>query len=270
MENLKVSVLIANYNGEKYINDCISSLKHQSYNNLEIIFHDDCSSDNSLNEIKKFQNIKIIINQKRGKYGSFNQMAAYQRALNECTGDIIFFLDSDDYYQKNKIEIVMKLFLEQSNLKAVYDLPIYKLDYSLIFKKNKKKLISTYWPYFPPQSCISIKKDIMQKIIKEIKFELFPDIWLDFRIGIYLYYIEKNFLILDKNLTFYRQSKSMISSKFKHLSSSWWQRRFQTHNYIKYFFEKYKIPYKKNLDYFLTSIICNLINEKKNTDYRFK
>ena len=48
LNNVKVSVLIANYNNEKYINKCISSLLEQTYKNLEIIFIDDYSNDNSL------------------------------------------------------------------------------------------------------------------------------------------------------------------------------------------------------------------------------
>ena len=50
-----VSVLIANYNSSSYIQQCINSLNSQTYKNLEIIFFDDNSSDNSLEIIKNFQ-----------------------------------------------------------------------------------------------------------------------------------------------------------------------------------------------------------------------
>ena len=43
--------MIANYNNQKYINECVRSLQNQTYKNIEIIFHDDFSSDNSLNNI---------------------------------------------------------------------------------------------------------------------------------------------------------------------------------------------------------------------------
>ena len=75
----KASILIANYNNQKYINKCVSSLFNQSYKNIEIIFHDDGSIDNSLLKAKKFKKINIIKNNKRGKYGSFNQMAAFPK-----------------------------------------------------------------------------------------------------------------------------------------------------------------------------------------------
>ena len=88
-----------------------------------------------------------------------------------------------------------------------------------------------------------------------VNFNLFPDIWMDFRIALYLKYISKNFFILNKNLTFYRQSPKMVSSNFKFLSISWLKRRMQAHNYVKYFYLKNKINYKKNLDYFITAFI---------------
>ena len=47
-KNPKVTVLIANYNNQKFIDDCIKSLKKQSYKNIEIIFHVDWSGDDSI------------------------------------------------------------------------------------------------------------------------------------------------------------------------------------------------------------------------------
>ncbi len=254
-KNLKASVLIANYNNQKFVDECIKSLKKQSYKNLEIIFHDDCSSDNSIKKALKYKNIKIIRNIKRGKYGSYNQIRAYERAFKKSTGEIIFLLDSDDYFVKSKVNQVINFFNSKKKIKVIYDLPIYKFERKYIFKKNKKKIINNFWPYIPPQSCISIRREEFLKILDKINFKKFPDIWMDFRLAIYLIYIKKDFFILEKNLTFYRQSANTISSKFSFLSNSWWERRRQAHNYIKYFFKKNKLDHKKNLDYFLTSIV---------------
>ena len=255
LTKLKVSVLIANYNNQQYIKECIDSIKHQTYQNIEIIFHDDFSSDNSLKNINQYSNIKIIRNKKRGKYGSFNQINAYKRAFKKSSGDIIFFLDSDDFFKKDKIKTVVNEFLNNKNISSVFDLPIHMSGIKKKIIKNKKKIISSFWPYIPPQSCIAIKKDDFRKMIKEINFSLFPDIWMDFRMAVYLKYITKNFFILEKNMTFYRQSPKMISAKFTFLSFNWWKRRSQAHAYIKYFFLKNKIEYKKNLDYLFSTFI---------------
>ena len=50
---MKATILIANYNNQKYLKDCINSLLKQSYKNKEIIFFDDKSNDNSIKEVKK-------------------------------------------------------------------------------------------------------------------------------------------------------------------------------------------------------------------------
>tara|TARA_B110000977_G_scaffold201338_1_gene295420 strand:- start:1051 stop:1860 length:810 start_codon:yes stop_codon:yes gene_type:complete len=251
----KVSVLIANYNNHDYLTECISSIKKQTYQNIEIIFHDDFSSDNSLKSISKYKNLKIIKNNKRGKYGSYNQMKAYQRAFKKSNGDIIFLLDSDDFFTKNKIKSVVNAFSNNKKISTIFDLPIHKYEKKLKFIKNKKNFFLSFWPYIPPQSCIAIKREDFKKIINQINFNLFPDIWMDFRIALYLKYVSKNFFILNKNLTYYRQSPKMISANFKFLSRSWWRRRMQAHNYVEHFFFKNKIIVRKNLDYLLTNFI---------------
>ena len=103
-ENLKASILIANYNNEQYLKECINSIKKQNYRNIEIIIHDDGLSDNSLKKLNKYRNIKIIKNKKRGSYGSYNQMNAFYRAFKKSKGKILFLLDSDDFFKKNKIK----------------------------------------------------------------------------------------------------------------------------------------------------------------------
>ena len=63
--NKLISILITNYNKEKFITKTINSCLVQNYKNLEILVFDDCSTDNSLLKIKKFKNIKIFKNKKK-------------------------------------------------------------------------------------------------------------------------------------------------------------------------------------------------------------
>ena len=65
-----ISVLIANYNSEKYIKRCLNSLSRQKFKKFEVIFFDDSSTDKSLEFAKKFKNklnIKVIKNYKKKK-----------------------------------------------------------------------------------------------------------------------------------------------------------------------------------------------------------
>ena len=177
MKDIKVSVLIANYNNEKYLTECINSIKKQTYRNIEIIIHDDSSSDNSIKRINKYKNITIIKNRKRGRYGSYNQMNAYYRAFKKSKGEIIFLLDSDDLFTKNKIKIVINTFLKNKKISSLFDLPIYKYRNKLKFIKNKKKVISNFWPFIPPQSCIVMKREKFKEMIKKTMLSYHRWMW---------------------------------------------------------------------------------------------
>ena len=63
-----VSVLINNYNKEKFCKKAVNSILNQNYDNIEIIFYDDYSEDHSLDRIKEIKKkIKIIKNKSRQK-----------------------------------------------------------------------------------------------------------------------------------------------------------------------------------------------------------
>ena len=251
----KVSILIANYNNAKYIAECINSLKKQTYKNIEIIFFDDFSQDTSIKEIKSFKNIKLIQNIKKTSIGSFNQMKAYEEAFKLSEGEIILFLDSDDYYHETKIQEVVNYFNKHREAKIVFDYPLIKNNSKISFIKKKKKKFFKQWPYIHPTSCISLRRENFQNIYKAITLKEYPDVWIDFRICLYAKYVLNDFHIIEKNLTYYRQIETSISSKFKHLSKNWWKRRMEAHNYLIFLVKKENINFKKNIDFYITKLI---------------
>jgi len=255
--DLKVSVLVINHNNAKFIPRCISSILNQTYNNYEIIFFDDNSDDDSIIVVKKLykKNFFLISNKKNTKFGSYNQINGYYQALKKSNGEIIFFLDSDDFFHRNKIKLITELYKKNLTRNVIMDLPIYKFPKKNIKKKIKSRLLGNYWPNFSPQSCITMRRAFAFKVFKNINFKKFNDIWLDFRIAIYSHYKDKIY-ITNKHLTYYRQSISQISSNFYFLGTNWWRRRYQAHQYIKYFFKSHNMYHKKNLDY----IMCKSVN----------
>ena len=68
--------------------------------------------ENSIDVIKKFNDVKVIQNKIQTKFGSLNQMNAFKRCIELSVGDVIFFLDSDDYFRKDKVEKVISFFLK--------------------------------------------------------------------------------------------------------------------------------------------------------------
>lgn len=93
-----LSVIVANYNNEQYIAECLDSVLAQTFKDLEIVVFDDGSSDGSLEWLENFQrkypNIITVI------HDSVNRGAAYARhqAILASRGEHITTLDSDDYY----------------------------------------------------------------------------------------------------------------------------------------------------------------------------
>ena len=255
---MKASVVIANYNNGQFINECINSLNSQTYNNIEIIFFDDNSHDNSIEIIKKFKNVKVIKNNIQTNFGSINQINAFKKSIELCTGDIIFFLDSDDYFHKSKIEKIVNQFLEDSEKMVVFDFPIILKNKKEIIQKKRSSLLKTYWGYIHPTSCISIKKEIVNKIFDSTLNDNFKNIWLDLRILIFSKNL-LNYKIVNDNLTYYRQTEDNVSSKFKKYSKNWWKRRNEAHDYYFYFMKKNNLKTKKNLDFYFTKILNKFI-----------
>ena len=100
MEEL-VSIIMPSYNTAKYIKETIKSVINQTYTNWELLIVDDCSTDNTDEIIREFKDdrIKYFKNEK-------NSGAAISRnkALREAKGKWIAFLDSDDLWEKEKLE----------------------------------------------------------------------------------------------------------------------------------------------------------------------
>ena len=254
-----VSILIANYNNSSYIQHCVKSLNSQTYKNLEIIFFDDNSSDNSIDIIKQFSNVKIIENKIQTKFGSLNQLNAFKEAAKISEGGLIFLLDSDDYFNVEKIEKVVDYFNNNKNAKIVFDYPLIVENNNIYSEKTKVRFFKTYWPYIHPTSCISIKKNCFEELLKVISYKDFTDVWLDLRICLFSKYILKDFHIINENLTFYRKTASNISSKFNKFSKNWWKRRMQAHQFFQKFSKDNELNFNKNFDFLLTKLICKFL-----------
>ena len=108
-----VSILITNFNKGKYLEKTINSCLIQEYKNKEILVFDDCSTDNSLKILKKFKNITVVKNKiKKFKSSPLNQIHGVCQLFKISKGNLIFLLDSDDQFKKNKIIEINKIFNE--------------------------------------------------------------------------------------------------------------------------------------------------------------
>jgi glycosyltransferase involved in cell wall biosynthesis len=98
----KISIITISYNSKNTIERTIKSVLEQNYPNLEYIIIDGGSTDKTIDIIEKYRNKinKIIIESDEGISDAFN------KGIQVATGDIIGILNSDDWYEKNTLEIV--------------------------------------------------------------------------------------------------------------------------------------------------------------------
>ncbi len=256
----KVTVIIINFNNSKLINRCVKSVLSQTYSNLEIIFVDDLSTDDSISKIKKYKRIKIFKTKTKTKYGSFNQINACKIGLMKSSGDIIFFLDSDDFFKKNKIKIVTSHFLKKK-LNICFDKPYLYFNKNKIRKSviNRRSKFITPWPQFGPQSCIAVKKKYLLKIWKKISIKKYNNIWLDFRL-ISQAIIDFNKVYMIPNyLTMYQQKEGSVSANFKKFSKNWWHRRIEAHKFSEYLYKLNNKKFYISVDQIFTNLINRII-----------
>lgn len=92
-----ISVVVLNWNGKKYLKDCLPSIQNQSYKDFEIVFVDNASTDGSVEYVKKnFKNIKIIQNKTNLGFCKGNNVG-----INNSKGEYIFILNNDTKLDKN-------------------------------------------------------------------------------------------------------------------------------------------------------------------------
>ncbi|APD05863.1 putative glycosyltransferase [Flavobacteriaceae bacterium UJ101] len=124
-----ISVLIANYNNGRYIEECINSILVQTYQDFEIYIVDDCSTDNSVDIINN-----LLVKDKRIRYSvnDKNEGIAFtrDRLLKEAKGEYVTFLDSDDAISQYALQLLYNKHLEFPEASIVHS-PFYLCDENL-------------------------------------------------------------------------------------------------------------------------------------------
>ena len=162
--DLKISIISVCYNSSKTILDTIRSVNSQSYPNIEHVFIDGLSSDNTLEIIRSNSKRKnVIISEKdSGLYDAIN------KGILNATGDVIGLLHSDDILSSSEIisDLIAKTLDE--NLDGVYG------DLQYVDKKNTNK-VNRYWKscefnpnllrkgWMPAHPTLILKKEVYSK-----------------------------------------------------------------------------------------------------------
>lgn len=100
-----ISVAMAVYNGEKYLEVQLDSIVRQTKQADEIVIVDDCSTDQSMEIIKKFQGKHPNIRVYRNK-STLGYKKNFREVIRLCQGDLIFLSDQDDFWMPEKVHIM--------------------------------------------------------------------------------------------------------------------------------------------------------------------
>jgi hypothetical protein len=116
--NPLISVIIPTYNSEEYIAEALNSVLQQTYNNIEVLLVDDASTDNTTEIIRQFakNDCRIILEKLPINSGT---AIARNKGINSANGSFIAFLDADDMWLPNKLQLQLEL-MQEKNCAVVF------------------------------------------------------------------------------------------------------------------------------------------------------
>ncbi|MFV8322648.1 glycosyltransferase family 2 protein [Flavobacterium sp. LB3P21] len=214
-----ISVCIATYNGEKYIQEQIFSILEQLGKDDEVIISDDCSTDNTIAIIQKISDsrIKLFFNTEKGYTSNF------ENALKQVKGDIVFISDQDDIWNPNKVRICLEE-LKTADL-VVSDCQLINSTNEIIsdsyfeLRGVKKSSWGNLIKFSYLGCCLAFRSDILKKALPFPSNRQFctHDNWL-FLVGSFLF----KHKVLDDKLIYYRRHDGNVSSGGLISSTSRW------------------------------------------------
>ena len=210
-----ISVCIATYNGEKYLEEQLKSILIQLGPNDEVIISDDGSTDATLQIIEDFEDerIKVLHHQKsenaifKFDYTTHN----FEHALLHARGDYIFLSDQDDVWLPNKVECSLKA-LEHADLvvsdKIVVD---GKLNVIMNSTFTNSRQSSKVWHNIKspnnPGCCMAFKRSLCEHILPMPKSGVAQDTWIALLAGIYY-----NVNFINEPLILFRRHDNNVSA----------------------------------------------------------
>lgn len=115
----RVSVALATYNGEAYIEQQMDSILRQTRKVDEIIVYDDASTDQTLAKVKQYQFQDDVVVHIFSQDHNVGYIENFAKALKMTNGDIIFLCDQDDIWECKKVEKIMSVFEKNPNIQCV-------------------------------------------------------------------------------------------------------------------------------------------------------
>ena len=209
-----VSIIVNCYNGEKFLEECLNSIKNQTYKNWELIFWDNKSSDNSSKILKKFKDHRFKYYHAK-KFT--NLYTARNLAIRKAKGKIISFIDVDDMWLPKKLKKNVEFFKKNKNAEILYsNYFIQKHFFGIKYRKLKHKrilpsgnIMTKLLKFYPiGWLTVSLKRNLIKRNKK--LFDESLDMVADFDLMIKLS-LKKKIFCIQEPLAIYRYHKNQLS-----------------------------------------------------------
>ncbi len=159
----KISIITPSYNQGQFIEDTIQSVLNQNYPNYEHIIIDNCSTDGTVEILKKYPHLRWISENDDGQSDAIN------KGFHKATGDIIAYLNSDDQYCPGIFFIVADYFLKHLKCKWLCGNVLYADSKGIVFAK-KKPLYSPFILRFASSSVYQPSIFLRRQVLIEVGY----------------------------------------------------------------------------------------------------
>lgn len=227
-----ISVCMATYNGEKYIEEQLESVLKNLCNGDEVIISDDGSCDRTKDIIKDYQtnykNIKLIDGPKQGVIANF------ENALMQAKGDYIYTCDQDDIWATNKVKTVQRNFKDKEVMVVVHDAYVVDGELRIIypsfyeFRQSSPGIFKNVVKNSYIGCCMAFRSSVIKTALPIPKNIEMHDQW----IGICAELMGKSVFIHDKLLRYRRYGNNVSSFKHYGLFKMIRNRLYLTYNII--------------------------------------
>ncbi len=213
----KISVALCTYNGEKFIEQQLTSIFEQNFAVHEIIICDDCSTDNTINLINAISKKHPGIIQLHINETTLRIVKNFEKAISLTTGDYIFLCDQDDLWRRDKVKKIISAFEDNPGIEGIFtnailinddgqefcDLTLWQL---AMFSYKMVTRFEEFWKTF--QTTQNMVTGAAFCFCKSIKGAIFPfpistfffhDEWIALHLA-----ARKTLFCMEETLTYYR------------------------------------------------------------------
>ena len=213
-KTIMVSVIVPIYNVEEYLEECLESIRNQTYTNIEVILVNDGSTDGSIEICERFcqqdNRFKLVTQENQGL------SAARNRGVKESIGEYIMFVDSDDVVKENIVEVLFfymnsDVDIVECQITRCKDELVENKPTSIMFKGESTEAILKSIEFKEVKFC-AFTKLYRRELVEKVPFlegYIYEDVYTGMK---YLKYIRK-MVAVDLKGYYYRVRPNSIMTK---------------------------------------------------------